>query len=704
MGLGTVGDLALVVLGFSLIIFIHELGHFVAARWAGIRVLAFALGFGPAVFSYRKGMGLRRGSSEPAYQRLLKEDAIVESRAGGLAGVYERKTAGISPTEYRLNILPLGGYVKMLGQDDSDPSAVSGEPDSYSRAPVYKRMVVISAGVAMNIVTAAALFVIVFSSGLKTEAPQIGYVQPGSAATSAVATVGGKEIKGLKSGDTVLSVDGEEIEAFKDISLAVAMSRRGSAIDVVVRRPGFDEPLVFSARPTVDPASRMLALGIGPALSGRVPGVTQESRAAVVERLAAMGAKGVEPGMSLVDATGAELNFDALERAAAQSGGKPFVTRWKDGQSGAIVEATLTPAMNLQEATVERDGLTNTVEHLAGLTPLLSVRAVSPGSNAEKGGVKAGDVFVLLGDVQWPSYDEGLRQIKSPGRQSIRTSVMRSGKVIDLGEIPVTGGRIGIELSTTAETSSIVTRFPHGKVIVGGKARTTPFAASEAEVPPGSRILGVGERQTPTLREVRAAMQELLTAGQTSVPLTLQLPGPAGAEPKTAVVAVHLKPDDAESIAALGWESPLSVFLFEPVEVVLHRSSPIAAVGKGLQETKKMVLTTYLTFARLLQGSVKVEHLKGPIGIADVGTRIAGKGFIWLLFFMAAVSVNLAVVNFLPLPIVDGGHFCFLLWEQFTGRPVSAAVQNVAALLGLALIGALFLMTTYNDLANLLWR
>jgi regulator of sigma E protease len=244
---------------------------------------------------------------------------------------------------------------------------------------------------------------------------------------------------------------------------------------------------------------------------------------------------------------------------------------------------------------------------------------------------------------------------------------------------------------------------------VAGKVRSTPLPAEAAEIPPGSRIVRIGQRPTPTFREVRAALQELIAAnggGPTAVALTIEQPGPpqpGETEPRTEARAVHLDEADARAIAELGWESPLPVQAFEPVEIVIKRTSPVAAIGKGMDETRKMILTTYLTFARLFQGSVKVEHLKGPIGIADVGTRLAGKGFIWLLFFMAAVSVNLAVVNFLPLPIVDGGHFCFLLWEQFTGRPVSAAVQNIAALVGLALIGAVFLMTTYNDIANL-WR
>src|ERR1043165_7435730 len=148
---GSAFDLLLVVLGFGFIIFIHELGHFLAARWAGIRVLAFAIGFGPAAGSYRKGLGWRRGSSEEEYLEHVKR---------GAAGA-------ISPTEYRFNWLAFGGYVKMLGQDDTDPTATSDAPDSYQSCKVWKRMVVISAGVVMNLILASVLFVGVFMHGLE---------------------------------------------------------------------------------------------------------------------------------------------------------------------------------------------------------------------------------------------------------------------------------------------------------------------------------------------------------------------------------------------------------------------------------------------------------------------------------------------------------------------------------------------------------
>src|SRR5438094_8293701 len=101
------GSAFLLVFGFGFVIFWHELGHFLAAKWAGVKVEQFAVGFGQALLSWRKGLGLRWGSSGKEYEELLKAE-----KEG------ERKTdvSMIGETEYRLNWIPLGGCVKMLGQ------------------------------------------------------------------------------------------------------------------------------------------------------------------------------------------------------------------------------------------------------------------------------------------------------------------------------------------------------------------------------------------------------------------------------------------------------------------------------------------------------------------------------------------------------------------------------------------------------------
>ena len=99
----------LVLLGFGFLIFIHELGHFLAAKWAGIRADGFAIGMGPCLASYRKGIGFCFGSADAKVVRQHGKRPIEMGDA-------ERIRNGLGETEYSLRALPLGGYVRMLGQ------------------------------------------------------------------------------------------------------------------------------------------------------------------------------------------------------------------------------------------------------------------------------------------------------------------------------------------------------------------------------------------------------------------------------------------------------------------------------------------------------------------------------------------------------------------------------------------------------------
>src|SRR5918993_3220142 len=132
-------SIALLCFGFGFVIFFHELGHFLAAKYVGIRVEQFAVGFGQALFSWRKGMGWQLGSSGRKFEELEKTG--------------QANTVG--ETEYRLNWIPLGGYVKMLGQDDLRPNAQQDDPRAYNKKSIGARMIVVSAGVIMKIILPA---------------------------------------------------------------------------------------------------------------------------------------------------------------------------------------------------------------------------------------------------------------------------------------------------------------------------------------------------------------------------------------------------------------------------------------------------------------------------------------------------------------------------------------------------------------------
>lgn len=714
--LATLFDFFLVVIGFGLIIFVHELGHFLAARWAGIRVLAFALGFGPAAFSFRKGLGFRRGSSEREYLDRLRAVAAGATTVEGSRTTHHE----ISPTEYRLNWLPFGGYVKMLGQEDLNPDAVSDAPDSFQRCVPWKKMIVISAGVALNIVTAALLFIIVFRVGLPTEPPVIGGVAPGLPGATAIATNAQTlhiEQPGLKPGDEVISVDGKKADQFTDITMAAAMASRSSPVELEVRRPGVAETLKFSILPQADSGSRLLALGIEPARSLSIEHPrSKQQREEFRKQLAKLGFAGVEPGMRLISINGdsdIKYFFD-LSRAARESRGEPLKLVFED-KEGKRVEITSRPQPQFQLTEFELPGASLGVQpNILGLTTLLGVESAS---DAQKQGLQDGDVFVRLGTVEFPSFEAGLREIRGNAGRTIEAAVLRKEAGVTK-EIPLTlsiarNGTVGFMASAVQEDSTTL-GVPVAREIVeapkpdsGTLAKTRATPAARANVRPGSRVLSVAGNQVKTFADIRAEIQRAVLGARSEgavVEMTVRVPPLAGgpeADAAVETVALQLAPADVDSLLALKWNAPPIAAAFEPAQILRRSSGPWNAVTLGLSETKQMVLRVYLTFGRLFEGTLKVTHLQGPVGIAHVGTLLADRGIIWLLFFLAMVSVNLAVVNFLPLPIVDGGQFLFILYEQVFKRPVPVGFQNAVTLAGLVLIGSMFLIVTFNDLSNL---
>jgi len=135
---------------------------------------------------------------------------------------------------------------------------------------------------------------------------------------------------------------------------------------------------------------------------------------------------------------------------------------------------------------------------------------------------------------------------------------------------------------------------------------------------------------------------------------------------------------------------------------ILRTSNPIEAIGIGIKKTFYFVRQVYTTFERMIfTRSVGMDQLSGPVGIVQAGGRMANAGPAYLLFFLAIISANLAVINFLPMPIVDGGLMVFLIIEKIKGTPVSIKMQVATQVIGLFLIIAAFVYVTLNDLDRL---
>lgn len=695
---GDAAGLLLAVLGFGAIIIIHELGHFLAARWAGIRVYSFAVGFGPAAVSWRRGIGLRRGSTNRETLRVLRS-RLVDGDAQAPASL-ERADhlwpAGVGKTEYRLNWLPFGGYVQMRGQDDVSPGEASQDTatDSFTAKPVWKRMVVISAGVVMNVLLAAVLYVAVYTAGKPASPAVIGGVQSGSPAESAVALNAGAlgvTEPGLRAGDEIERVGGSTPREFNDVWLAGALADPDVGLDLTVRREGVAEPLRFRMVPVRPAGADFASVGLLPAVSTWVARVDEGVSADAMNHRWVREEAGIPAeAVRLISIGGRRVEvLPPSGPLFGEAGAAGVGATFEDG-AGRGFGATLTGLPVLEQALVLPGEREVYAQHVAGFVPPMQIGAVQ---DAAKYGLRPGDVIARIDRVEWPGPAEGIRTIREAAGREIEIDVVRDGTRVMVTAQVGLSGTVGFYPTQALRGlgGAVVTRALPVSDAAGRVAR-------DAALPPGSVIESVNGAAIDGYAGLRGA---LVSAGPgEAVTLGVRLPMGDGA--RTEVV-IDLTAEEHERLVALGWRAPeLFAALFVPEMVTLKASNPAEAVVMGVVDTHQMILRTYLTLVRLFEGSVEVDQLRGPVGIAHIGTQVAQRSFVELLFFFAVISANLAVLNFLPIPIADGGLMVFLIIEWIRGKPVPAAVQNASALLGLLVLGAVFLLVTFNDITRLL--
>jgi regulator of sigma E protease len=129
--------------------------------------------------------------------------------------------------------------------------------------------------------------------------------------------------------------------------------------------------------------------------------------------------------------------------------------------------------------------------------------------------------------------------------------------------------------------------------------------------------------------------------------------------------------------------------------------NPFQALSESIQQTYRVTRLTVLSIVKLFQGTVSTKTLGGPIMIAEMAGRQAKEGLASLVFFIALLSVNLAVLNFLPIPVLDGGHLLFFFIEALTGRPVNIRMREIAQQVGIFILILLMVYVFYNDISRI---
>lgn len=542
----------------GVLIFVHELGHFIWAKFFGVRVLKFSLGFGPRIAGFTRG-----------------------------------------GTEYVVAAFPLGGYVRMLGESPSDEVQGADDGHSFSQQPLWKRMIIVIAGPAMNLLFPVALLFVVFLGEREALPAVIGTVFPDHPADGV-----------LEPGDRVLRVDGDEIATFHELASIISESA-GEEVELLVERDG--ERLKLTLTPFLARDVGLLDLVHE---VGRV-GITPHHPLAIIGITSPSSPAGASPMRT----------FDRVISA-----GRRPIERWTEleevfeGNQG-----TKLPIGYLRPTRVP-NALGGLVE-LEVYEPRVTELAPESGP---------GDALLRAGIEPADLYLRHLR-VASPGA----VDLLPGDRLMSLDGRPI----------RMWET----------------------FLADIEKHPDGMRELTWrrGEQLVTRRYRLRTARSE------------------RNADPGDKRIFV-LSSDGSRRLATLGYSRP-SV-LDPPVPM----PSPVLyAAGQAFEQTAELMELTVYSVVRLLQRRLPVDSIGGPMRVFEATAVASREGPLNYLSLMAFISINLGLINLLPIPMLDGGHLLFFVVEAVARRPVSLRIRQYASLVGLVLLILLMVLAFKNDIEHL---
>jgi regulator of sigma E protease len=660
--------------GLGMVIFVHELGHFAVAKWCGVKCEKFYLGFdiyGLKLFKKQWG-----------------------------------------ETEYGIGILPLGGYVKMLGQDDNpsnqasenarsrsahanvphgdlppEPSSdmpVQHDPRSYLAQTVPERMAIISAGVIMNVIFAFAMSAWAYSVGVEEPPCTLGSVVPGGAAWRA----------GMRGGDEVVRINDIENPRFKDLKISVILAN--GDVNFTVKRPGVSDLLRFHIAP--DQGELQQLIGVTNALTTTF-GETKEHKTSVWPAWDPELSKELQKGDQIVAVDGAPVQTDAdLDRELAKHPGAITLTVKRSAKDANGKE---TKAEDAKEITVKVPARPmKEVGFTMEIGPITGLQAKSP---AEAAGVRIGDIITKV-DGQAVGDPLSLPDRLLPrGGETVRLTLLRDKETVEVS-IP--------SVVAYGDTHAVMEDGPVGIPTLGlaysvlNRIQTVE-PRLEGKLKPGDEVIAVqatdlltwpdsGEDAKSKTIEFKDKkywaniVYSLLPRASKNTKLELTLKGDR---------KVTIEPFDSES-----WMNPDRGFILTPQLMTVRAHSVGELFTLAGRQTKEDLTQVYGILRQLFTGRLSYKNLGGIGSIVHAAGVTASAGLVPFLLFLSMLSANLAVINFLPIPVLDGGHMVFLTLEAIRRKPVSERVVIAFQYAGLAFILLLVVFVNLLDVQKWLTR
>jgi regulator of sigma E protease len=602
----TVYRIAQAALGVGLVIFVHEAGHYFAARLCGVRVEVFSLGFGPRIWGRQ-----------------------------------------IGSTLYQIALVPFGGYVRMAGDDFTGNADRTRDPlpDELMGKRPLQRFFIYSGGVVMNVVFAIVVFPLALLAGVPSLMPVIGEPSTGSPLWLAH----------LEPGTRIEEVNGVEVFDVNHIENEIAMGGSQPA-RLLIRRPGKDSvPETLTITPKYSEQDGLFRIGVRPGID--------PSHRLIVEEASPAFEGGMRSGDVLLEVVGSPPGL-SLERqldAAFYAGAGVALRVERDGQP---LEFSFEPRDSPQE------------QVLIGLQPgSLRLHGLRSSELTENLELLPGDSLRRIGDRNvYTPYDVLPALLALSGE--LRMEVLR-------GDRPrtIVGPALSVSQAVALESDLDLRSDTEGRLI----AVLPGTAAEEAGLLSGDEILTLNGKEVATYEDFLEATKG---ARRSPRPIELEVRR-TDLDGQAQVLTVNVTPRNAPR-RYYGFDLDMARYVYQ-----VH--SVPAAVTAGLSASWRFAQQVMLTLRKMTSGEVSSRNLGGPITIGLFSHHFAMGGWAKLFFFLCILSINLALINVLPIPVLDGGHLFFILVEMIKGSPVSERTLGYSQIVGLVLIVSLMVYVTYND-------
>ncbi len=616
------------VLVFGLLVVFHEFGHYIVARWMGVQVLSFSVGFGPVLLRWVRG-----------------------------------------PTEYAIRALPLGGFVRMLGDDAAGPmdGPEARDPAAFHNKPVWRRMLIIAAGPIFNFILP---IVALFAASLYYDAE----VLPATVGTPIAG--GPAALSGLQPGDTIVAVDDEAVGSFDDL---VRQIGRRADLKTTLRIERQGKPKVIEVTPRTVVHAGAAEVGVVERVGRIQMSPLQQVATVAVQPDSPLWRAGLRSGDRITNVSGQRVETWAQLAASLHAASAPVVVAWVPlGQLAAVSK---------EQAASALDRLHKGAERKATVAP----GALPPGDAddarlRDRWGVLPG--HRLVGPLLRDSAE-------------VEAGLQSGDEVVAIDGAPVAG----------IESLFDQLKLPYETVLLHPQYKSWA---------PADRIQRLRSALLPRKLEVLRALDPQQLAATKNEQAQLQ----SGArKPQGRWQAWLAQAPALDDTAVVRWsttytpvvrvgsdERPsLRIELVSLVDRVrptlIANPRPVAhAWLTTIEQFSRGSMLILATTAELFKGNAPIKEVGGIIRMAQMTSEATDHGLERLVQLLAALSINLGILNLLPIPLVDGGQLLFLAIEAVRRQPASLRVRQIAAYAGLTFLGLLFLVVMKNDLQSLFAR